>query len=145
MIAAIVALSGRISRRSEPALRPTWSPIFVFSADRVAKFQSFAESAPGRRVAGLDWAMIVTKLHLDEEVARLAPLRQAQVWQGRSAQRLEMKTIPEPRTRCTKTTSQEALTRPAPKRVGGNSNSKVGSRTARNRIRILASRTDTAA
>jgi transposase len=111
MIAAIVALSGRISRRSEPALRPTWSPIFVFSADRVAKFQSFAESAPGRRVAGLDWAMIVTKLHLDEEVARLAPLRQAQVWQGRSAQRLEMKTIPEPRTRCTKTTSQEALTR----------------------------------
>jgi hypothetical protein len=34
----------------------------------------------------------------------------------RSARWLEMKTIPEPHTKCTKTTSQEALTRRALKR-----------------------------
>ena len=58
---------------------------------------------------------------------------------------VEIKTIPEPLTRCTKMTSQEALTRRALKRVGGNSSSRASRQTAQNRIRILASRTDTAA
>ena len=56
----------------------------------------------------------------------------------------EMK-IPGRRTRCTKTTSQEALTRRVLKRVGGNSNSKGTRRASQNRIVISASRTDTAA
>jgi hypothetical protein len=55
----------------------------------------------------------------------------------------EMK-IPGPRTRCTKATSKEALTRRALKRVGGNSNSKGSSRAVQNRIVTSASRTDTA-
>ncbi len=53
--------------------------------------------------------------------------------------------IPGRRTRCTKTTSQEALTRRVLKRVGGNSNSKGTRRASQNRIVISASRTDTAA
>src|SRR5215467_12688351 len=72
-------------------------------------------------------------------------LRASTTMAGRSARWLEMKTIPEHRTRCTKMTSQEALTRRALKRVGGNSSSKASRQTAQNRIRILALRTDTAA
>src|SRR5215831_18099020 len=52
--------------------------------------------------AGLDGAMIVIK----------HDLRASTTMAGRSARWLEMKTIPEHRTRCTKMTSQEALTRP---------------------------------